>query len=117
MNVHQPVIPTPIVVLPNVYVLGIQPMNPSIGHTPIPINYQSNWQSPITPFVRGKINTIPTSTYPIWYNVILPYIPLDPNLYPAYTTKEKKIDLLIPRNYTSYVPRYVFSEQLVIPPI
>lgn len=42
MNVHQPVIPTPIVVLPNVYVLGIQPMNPSIGHTPIPINYQSN---------------------------------------------------------------------------
>jgi hypothetical protein len=42
MNVHQHVIPTPIVVLPNVYLLGIQPMNLSIGHTLIPFNYQSN---------------------------------------------------------------------------
>jgi len=42
MNDHQPIIPTLVVVLPNVYVLGIPPMNPSIGHTLIHINHQSN---------------------------------------------------------------------------
>jgi hypothetical protein len=42
MNVHQPIIPTLIIILPNVYVLGIQHMNPTIGHTPIFVNYQSN---------------------------------------------------------------------------
>jgi len=31
MNVHQPVIPTLIVVLPNVYVLGIQCRNPTLA--------------------------------------------------------------------------------------
>jgi hypothetical protein len=39
MNVHQPIIPTLIIILPNVYVLRIQPMNPSIGHTPVLVSY------------------------------------------------------------------------------
>ncbi len=107
MNVHQPIIPTLIIILPNVYVLGIQPMNLSIGHTPVAISYLSNWQSHVTPFVLGKINTILTSTCPMWYNVIFPYIPLDHNLYPTYITRIKCFDPLIPRNYTTYVPRYV----------
>ncbi len=35
MNVHQLVLPTITIVLPNVYVLGTQAMNPSIGHMAI----------------------------------------------------------------------------------
>jgi hypothetical protein len=42
MNVHQPVLLTTTIVVPNVSVLGIQAMNPNIGHTIIPINYQTN---------------------------------------------------------------------------
>jgi hypothetical protein len=80
-------------------------MNPTIGHTPIFVNYQSNWQSHVTPFVLHKINTIPTSTYPMWYNVILPYIPTNHNLYPTYITRTKCVGPLIPRNYITYVPR------------
>jgi hypothetical protein len=41
MNVHQHVLPTTIIAIPNVYVLGTQAMNPSIVHTIVPINYQT----------------------------------------------------------------------------
>ncbi len=39
MNTHQPIMPTIIITIPNVYVLGIQAMNPSIAHTIILVNY------------------------------------------------------------------------------
>ncbi len=39
MNVHQPILPTIIIVVPDVYVLKTQAMNPSIVHTIVPINY------------------------------------------------------------------------------
>ncbi len=39
MNAHQLVIPTNIITIPNVFVLGTQAMNPSISHTAILINY------------------------------------------------------------------------------
>jgi hypothetical protein len=41
MNVHQLVLPTITIAVPNVYVLGTQAMNPIIVHTTIPINYQT----------------------------------------------------------------------------
>jgi hypothetical protein len=39
MNVHQPILPNIITIVPIVFVLGIQAMNPSIRYTTIPINY------------------------------------------------------------------------------
>jgi hypothetical protein len=39
MNIHQFVPPTTTIAVPNVFVLGIQAMNPNIGHTIILINY------------------------------------------------------------------------------
>ncbi len=39
MNVHQPILPTIIIVIPNVFILGTQAMNPSIVHIMVPINY------------------------------------------------------------------------------
>jgi hypothetical protein len=41
MNTYQPILPTTIVVIPNVFILGTQAMNPSIGHRVIPVNYQT----------------------------------------------------------------------------
>ncbi len=40
MNIHQFVLPTITIAVLNVFVLGTQTMNPNIGHTIIPINYQ-----------------------------------------------------------------------------
>jgi hypothetical protein len=115
MNVHQLVLPTTITIVPNVSVLETQAMNPSIGHTTIPINYQTTWSQPITPIVPSKTNILPISTYPMWYNVMPPFVPLDPSLYPTGT---KGFDFLIFRNYINYVPRnvYLVFEQLVVPP-
>jgi hypothetical protein len=61
---------------------------------------------------------LPTSTYSMWYNVIPPCMPLDPNLYPTYPIGTKGLDPSIFRNYTSYIFGYVYliHEQLVIPP-
>jgi hypothetical protein len=39
MNVHQLVIATTTTAIPNVFVPGIQAMNPSIVHTKILVNY------------------------------------------------------------------------------
>jgi len=41
MNVHQPILPTTIITIPNVYVLGTQAMNSSIGHKAVHVNYQT----------------------------------------------------------------------------
>jgi hypothetical protein len=45
-------------------------------------------------------------------------VPLDPSLYPTYTTGTKGLDLSIFRKYIGYVPGYVYPilEQLVVPP-
>jgi hypothetical protein len=60
-----------------------------------------------------------TSTYPMWYNVIPPFVPLNPSLYLTYIIKTKGLDSLIFKNYTSYVPRNVYPilGQPVIPPM
>jgi len=38
---------------------------------------------------------LPTSTYLMWYNVIPPFVPLDPNLYLAYPTGTRGFESLI----------------------
>jgi hypothetical protein len=54
MNTHQYVLPTSTTVVPIDFVLGIQTMNPSIGHTTIHVNYQTTWLQPITLIILGK---------------------------------------------------------------
>jgi hypothetical protein len=39
MNVHQFVVPTTAITIPNVSILQIQAMNPSIVHTIVHVNY------------------------------------------------------------------------------
>jgi hypothetical protein len=43
MNVHQLVLPTTTIAVPNVFILRTQAMNLNIGHTIVPINYQTTW--------------------------------------------------------------------------
>ncbi len=83
MNMHQPIIPTRTIEVPNVYVLETQAMNPNICHMAVLVNYQTTWSQPITPIVLGKPNMLPISTYPTWYNVIPPFV--HPSLYPTRT--------------------------------
>jgi hypothetical protein len=61
---------------------------------------------------------LPTSTYPMWYNVKPPLVPLDHSLYRINLTKTKELDSSIFRNYTSYVLGNVYQahEQPIIPP-
>jgi len=100
MNIHQHLFPTTTTVVTNVFVLKTQAMNPSIGCTVILINYHTTWSQPITPIASGKTILLPISTYPMWYNVIPPFMPLNINLYPTYLTKTKGLDSLIFKNYT-----------------
>jgi hypothetical protein len=65
MNVHQHVLLTTTIVIPNVSILGTQAMNLIIGHMVVPVNYQTTWSQHGTPLVPSKISMLPTSTYPI----------------------------------------------------
>jgi hypothetical protein len=60
---------------------------------------------------------LPISTYLMWYNVIPPFVHLDPSLYPVYQIGTKGLDSLIFSNYLSYVPTNVYPipKQLVPP--
>jgi len=108
MNTYQLILPTITIAILNVFVLKIQTMNPNITHIVVPINYQITWSQPITPIVLGKTSMLPTSTNPMWYNVIPPFVPLDPSLYPTYPTWTKGLDSLTFRNYIGNVPRNVY---------
>jgi hypothetical protein len=92
-------------------------MNLSIGHMVVPINYQPTWQQFITPII-SKTNFLPTSTYPLWYNVIPPFVLLDPSLYLAYLIGTNRFDPSIFRNYIGHVPGYVYPlpKQPIVPP-
>jgi hypothetical protein len=118
MNVHQHVLSTTTIVMLNVSILRTQAMNPSIVHTTILVNYQTTWSQPITPIVLSKTNMLPTSTYPMWYNVIPPFVPLDPSLYQANLARTKGFDFSIFRNYIGYVLGnvYLVPEQPIVPP-
>jgi hypothetical protein len=61
---------------------------------------------------------LPTTTYPMWYNILPAFVPLDPSLYSTYPTGTKGFDSLIFRNYISYVPGNVYPipEQPIVPP-
>jgi hypothetical protein len=76
MNNHQPILPTTTITIPNLFVLITEAMNPSTGHTIILVNHQTTWSQPITPIIPGKTSMLPTSTYPMWYNIIPPFVPL-----------------------------------------
>ncbi len=91
-------------------------MNFSIGHTTIPINYPT-WSQLVTPIVQSKTNMLPTTTYPMWYNVIPLFVPLDFSLYPTYPIGTKGLHSSIFRNYISYVLGNVYLvPELVVPP-
>ncbi len=61
---------------------------------------------------------LPTSTYPMWYNAIPLFGPLNHSLYLAYSIGTKGFNPSIFRNYTGYVPRYVYRipKQPIVPP-
>jgi hypothetical protein len=70
MDIHQLIFPTTTIAVHNVFVLGIQAMNPNIVHIVVIVNYQTTWSQLITSIVLSKTSMLPTSTYPMWYNVI-----------------------------------------------
>ena len=104
INTHQPILPTTIIIVPNMFIIGIQAMNPNIGHRIIHVNYHTIWSQLVTPIVPSKTNMLLISTYPMWYNVIPPFVPLDPSLYLAYQIGTKGLDSSIFRNCIGYIP-------------
>jgi hypothetical protein len=84
MNTRQPALSTITITIPNMSILKTQTMNPNTGYMTMPINYQTTWSQPVIPIVLAKISMLPISTYPMWYNVIPPFVPLNPSLYPSY---------------------------------
>jgi hypothetical protein len=118
INTHQHVFPTTMITLPNVSILGTQAMNIGICHTTIHVNDPITWLQPITLVVPSKTSMLPTSTYPMWYNVIPPFAPLNLSLYLAYQTGAKGLDYLIFKIYTSYVLGnvYLVPKQPIVPP-
>ncbi len=67
MNVHHLVLPTTTIAIPNVSILKTQAMNPNIGHTMVPTNYQTTWSQLVKSIVLNKTSMLLISTCPMWY--------------------------------------------------
>jgi hypothetical protein len=59
---------------------------------PTPVSQNPGWQQHFTPFITGKPRVIP---YPMWYDTVPPFIPMDLNMYSMYYSGIKIHDPLI----------------------
>ncbi len=69
---------------------------PSLVIHPTLVNQHLGWQQPITPLIarQPKVILYPPA-YPMWYNIVPPFVPMDPNMYSVYYSKIKGPNPLI----------------------
>ncbi len=53
------------------------------------VNQQLGWQQPITSLIIGQPKVVPYPPYPMWYNSIPSFVPMDHNMYLMYYSKIK----------------------------
>jgi hypothetical protein len=82
----------------------------------ISITQPTNWQQTITPIIPGHTNNVSFPSYPMRYNVVLPYLFIDSSLYPRYFNGMKMFELVNPRTPTISMAWYPYPRpyQLVM---
>jgi len=76
---------------------------------PTPINQHLGWQQPLTPLIIGQSKVVP---YPMWYNTIPHFIPMNPNMYSMHNYGIKRLDPFIFGRREKYVAG-ITQEKLV----
>jgi len=66
------------------------------------LNQHLSWQQLVTPMIVRQPRAIPYPPYPMWYNTIPPFVPMDPNMYSMYYYGIKRHDPLIFRKKERY---------------
>jgi hypothetical protein len=66
----------------------------------IPNIQPTSLQQTIPPIVPSHTKNVHFPSYPMWYNVISPYLFLDSILYPRYFNEMKMFELVNPRTTT-----------------
>ncbi len=51
----------------------------------------------------GQPIVVPYPPYPMWYNIIPPFVPMDPNMYSMYYSRIKGLDPLIFKRKEKYI--------------
>jgi hypothetical protein len=67
---------------------------PSLTTHPRLISQHLGWQQSITPLITQP-KVVPYLPYPMWYNTIPSFVPMDPNMYSSYYFIIKGLDPLI----------------------
>jgi len=53
----------------------------SLVTNPIPISQHLGWSQLVTLVIVGQLKTL---SYPMWYNTLPSFVPMDPNMYSMY---------------------------------
>jgi len=53
---------------------------PGLVNSSTPISQQLGWQQPITPLIARQPKVVPYPPYPIWYNILPSFVPMDLNM-------------------------------------
>ncbi len=60
-------------------------------------NQHLSWQQLVTPLIAWRPRVVSYPLYPMWYNTVPPFVPVDLNLYSMYYFGIKGLDPLISR--------------------
>jgi hypothetical protein len=78
----------------------------------IPINQHLDWPQLVTPLIVRQTKIV---LYPMWYNTIPSFVPMDPNMYSMYYLGIKGLDPLISGRKKGYATNVI--EPKLMPPI
>jgi len=95
-----------------VHVQQIQPQS-SLVTNPTLVNQHLSWQQLVTPLIVRQPRAIPYPPYPMWYNTIPPFVPMDPNMYSMYYYGIKIPDPLIFRKKERYAVNITQSKPML----
>jgi hypothetical protein len=70
---------------------------------PTPINQHLSWQQFVTPLIVRQHVVISHPSYIMWYTIVPPFVPMDPNMYFMYYSGIKGFDPLLFGRKEKYV--------------
>jgi hypothetical protein len=104
--------------IPAIYVGVIMPQirsQSSLVTHPTPISQHLGWQQRVTLLISRQTKDVLYPPYPMWYNTLPPFVPMDPNMYSMYYSRIKGPHPLIYGRKEKYVVGTLQVE--LMPPI
>jgi hypothetical protein len=98
----QPIVPSTPAIHIGVLMQQLRPQL-SLVNNSISVNQHPSWQQLVTPLIARQPRVVPYPPYPMWYNILPSFVPMDLYMYPTYYFEIKGPNPLIVGKKKGYV--------------